>query len=90
MFDAPLDYGELAAHMARVGVIPRYTLHAHPSVITELRNRVGPSGERTVLDDMHAASLTGIDVFPERDWEPGRYELRKNGVVTLEGVLRDE
>ena len=80
----------IARLMQSVGVLPRYTLHAHPSVITALKNLVGPSGEYTAFDDLlRLYPLTGIDVFPEEGWEAGRYELRKNGEVRREGTLRD-
>ena len=69
--------------------IPRCTLHAHPSVITALANIIGPSGERTIADDLQLAFLGDIDVFPEADWAPGACELRRNGVVILALMLTD-
>lgn len=87
----PLAYEPLLiAALARSHPLaPRYTLHAHPSVIEALANIIGPSGERTIADDLQLAFLGDIDVFPEADWAPGAYELRRNGVVALTGILRD-
>lgn len=31
--------------------------------------------------------LFGIDIFEHGDWEPGRYELRKDDEVIKEGTL---
>lgn len=87
----PLSYEDLTEYMKRVGVIPRYTLHAHPSVIAALKAAIGPSGEYTALDDLQRLyPLTGIDVFPEEEWEGGRYELRKNGVTCMFGTISAE
>ena len=88
----PLTYDELARFAAAMPKVPRYTLHAHPSVIEALVNIIGPSGERAIADDLQfqpSWNPGDIDVFPEADWAPGAYELRRNGVVILALMLTD-
>jgi hypothetical protein len=81
-----VNYEELAAFVAAIPRLPRYTLHAHPLVIELLSQTMGPSKEYTVLDEIQAASLTGMDIFAEPDWPAGRYEMRKDGKVIHEGT----
>jgi hypothetical protein len=85
----PLGFAELTELMQSIGRLPRYALHAHPSVIETLKATIGPSGERTAFDDLQLLFpvLLGIDVIAEQDWEGGRYELRKNGEIVLAGVF---
>jgi hypothetical protein len=80
----PLSYAGLVEFMAAMPRLPRYTLHADPLAIELLKQVITPRAY-TVFDEMQ--SITGIDIFPEYGWEPGRYELRKDDEVIKEGNL---
>ena len=86
-----VPYGGILELMRNVVVIPRYTLHAHPSVMAALKAVIGAPDEEDRLRRLlfPGDALNSIDVFPEQEWEPGRYELRRNGDVIMEGKLAD-
>jgi hypothetical protein len=77
-----LTYDELAKYMTGIS-FPKYELRAHPGVIKELR-RVSAPDEPSFLG---AGRFASIDVIPIADWEPGRYELTRDGTVVFEGTL---
>jgi hypothetical protein len=81
-----LSFSEITDLMGLTPRVPRYTLHAHPLAIELLKAVIGPSQEYTALDDLNRL-VGGIDIYSEPAWTPGRYELRKDGEVTLEGTL---
>lgn len=83
----PLSYEGLVALAAKTGVRPRYTLHAHPFVIEALKARF--PGPDPVPSPFPPDMFGSIDVFPEQDWARGRYELRRNGIMIMTGVLLD-
>jgi hypothetical protein len=65
----------------------KYTLHAHRGVIEALKAcALGPD---PVPSPFPPDMFGSINVFPEHDWAWGRYELRRNGIMIMTGVLLD-
>lgn len=76
------DLDELARYVTWAS-FPKYELRAHRSVIEELK-RVSAPDEPAFLG---AGRFASIDVIAMADWEPGRYELTRDGAVVLSGIL---
>lgn len=82
-----LTYDELAAFMEKMPRIPRYELHCGSDVQRWLQ-RFGAATVGLAFPYFEVPSmLGGIPVYPEPDFEPGRWEIRQDGEVIKEGKL---
>jgi hypothetical protein len=67
---------------------PRRKLHCAGDIAEALRCSSGPIGYTP--PPLHVTAwMLGVDVVYERDWEPGRWELREDDIVINHGWVED-